>query len=75
MKPTNTILMGSDAPLSGGRLIDARRPAGRRPAPARAARRRRACGPGLRGGAVYTDDHAPVEWLVDESLVEYAAGE
>jgi spermidine synthase len=30
--------------------------------------------PGLRGGEVYTDDRAPVEWLVDRSLVEYAAG-
>jgi spermidine synthase len=27
----------------------------------------------LHGGEVYTDDHAPVEWLVDRSLVEYAA--
>jgi spermidine synthase len=27
----------------------------------------------LRGGDVYTDDHAPVEWLIDKSLVEYAA--
>lgn len=29
--------------------------------------------PALRGGAVYTDDRAPVEWLIDRSLVEYAA--
>jgi spermidine synthase len=29
----------------------------------------------LHGGEVYTDDHAPVEWLVDRSLVEYAAGD
>ena len=28
--------------------------------------------PGLRGGTVYTDDKAPVEWLVDASLVEVA---
>ena len=28
----------------------------------------------LRGGAVYTDDKAPVEWLIDKSIVEYAAG-
>jgi hypothetical protein len=27
---------------------------------------------GLDGGAVYTDDRAPVEWLVDSSLLEYA---
>ena len=29
--------------------------------------------PSLRGGEVYTDDRAPVEWLIDRSLVEYAA--
>jgi hypothetical protein len=28
---------------------------------------------GLRGGAVYTDDKAPVEWLIDESIVQVAA--
>jgi spermidine synthase len=27
----------------------------------------------LSGGEVYTDDRAPVEWLIDRSLVEYAA--
>jgi spermidine synthase len=29
--------------------------------------------PRLRGGAVYTDDHAPVEWLIDASIVQEAA--
>jgi spermidine synthase len=29
--------------------------------------------PSLRGGDVYTDDRAPVEWLIDRSLVQYAA--
>ena len=28
--------------------------------------------PGLRGGTVYTDDRAPVEWLVDTSLAQVA---
>ena len=28
--------------------------------------------PALRGGAVYTDDRAPVEWLVDASIVQEA---
>ena len=28
----------------------------------------------LRGGEVYTDDRAPVEWLIDKSIIEYAAG-
>jgi spermidine synthase len=74
LNPTNTILMGSGAPLTGGRLLAASRslPSDLRPLAVRAARRLR---PGLEGGRVYTDDHAPVEWLVDESLVEYAAGE
>jgi spermidine synthase len=74
IEPTNTILMASDAEISGGRLIEA---AGRldpdlkRTALDAASRLR----PALSGGTVYTDDHAPVEWLVDESLVDYAAGD
>ena len=28
----------------------------------------------LSGGAVYTDDKAPVEWLTDLSILRYAAG-
>ena len=74
LNPTNTILMGSDAPLSSGSLLAAARslPEDLRPLATRAAGRLR---PGLDGGRVYTDDHAPVEWLVDESLVQYAAGD
>jgi hypothetical protein len=30
-------------------------------------------GPPLQGGRVYTDDKAPVEWLIDKSIVNYAA--
>ena len=29
--------------------------------------------PALPGGAVYTDDRAPVEWLIDASIVHVAA--
>ena len=29
----------------------------------------------LEGGTVYTDDKAPVEWLIDTSIVEFAAGD
>jgi len=29
--------------------------------------------PALRGGRVYTDDVAPVEWLIDASIVKVAA--
>jgi hypothetical protein len=30
-------------------------------------------GPALQGGEVFTDDRAPVEWLIDKSIVDYAA--
>ena len=30
--------------------------------------------PPLDGGSVFTDDRAPVEWLIDASIVRYAAG-
>ena len=29
-------------------------------------------GPRLPGGEVYTDDRAPVEWLIDKSILGYA---
>ena len=63
---------GGEAPLSAGRLTDAaaRLPEELRPLAVGAAGR---LGPGLDGGTVYTDDRAPVEWLIDESLIEYAA--
>jgi predicted O-methyltransferase YrrM len=32
-------------------------------------------GPAARGETAYTDDRAPVEWLIDRSIVTYAAGE
>ncbi len=31
--------------------------------------------PALRGGTPYTDDRAPVEWLIDRSIVEFAVGD
>ena len=57
-----------DAPARGGSR--ASRPRCARSRCASAAR----LAPRLRGGAVYTDDKAPVEWLIDKSIVEYAAG-
>jgi spermidine synthase len=70
----NTVLLASNGPLSAGRLAAATAalPADLRPIAADAAAR---LAPPLRGGEVYTDDRAPVEWLVDESIVAYAAGE
>ena len=67
---TSTLLSASDAPLDPAGLARAPAPLGALAA-ATAAR----IAPPLRGGPVYTDDRAPVEWLVDESIVAYAAGE
>ncbi len=69
---TNTMLAGSVKPLSAKRLARAVRslPADLRPVAADTASRLR---PALGGGEVWTDDHAPVEWLVDLSLLEYAS--
>jgi spermidine synthase len=68
----NTVLLASNGPLSADRLTVAAlsMPAELRPIAERAAAR---LAPGLPGGSVYTDDRAPVEWLVDESIVAYAA--
>jgi spermidine synthase len=70
---TNTQLLASDAQASGRRLDHA---AGGLPAGLRGLAHRTAArlGPALGGGEVYTDDRAPVEWLIDRSIVDYAAG-
>jgi hypothetical protein len=73
MKDTSTLLIASeDAAPSAQRLHDAeaRLPGDLAPLAAAAAL---GLAPGLRGGAVYTDDRAPVEWLIDKSIVEFAA--
>ena len=71
---TNTQLLGTTGPASRRALAAAvpSLPAALRPL-ARATAARLA--PGLEGGRVYTDDRAPVEWLIDKSIVDYAAGE
>jgi spermidine synthase len=71
IEPTNTLLVAGEGPLGAARLrrnVSALPPALR--APARLAAMDLA--PRLPGGEVYTDDRAPVEWLVDSSLLEYA---
>src|SRR5918999_743843 len=72
MEDTNTLLVASEAPLSAENLREAARdtPAGLRGTMQGAASRLQ---PGLPGGGVYTDDKAPVEWLIDKSIVDYAA--
>jgi spermidine synthase len=71
VKDTNTILMASDSPFSADALRGAELPADLRPLALSAAARLAAP---LPGGDVYTDDRAPVEWLVDASIVQEAAG-
>jgi spermidine synthase len=72
VKRTNTILIGSDTEPSRTVLERAEfeLPNELRPLAGGAAARLAAP---LRGGEVYTDDHAPVEWLVDASIVHEAA--
>ena len=71
-QPVDTFAARDGRPASGGRLAAAAPalPAPLRPVAGAAAARLR---PGLPGGRVYTDDRAPVEWLVDASLLEVAA--
>jgi spermidine synthase len=72
VKSENTILIASDVAPSRDTLLRAAEaaPPDLRPL-ARDASGRLA--PALRGGPVYTDDRAPVEWLVDKSIVHAAA--
>jgi len=74
IEPTNTLLVAGEGTLSAARL---RRNAASLPPRLRSLAREAAVAlaPRLDGGEVYTDDHAPVEWLVDSSLLEYANGE
>jgi spermidine synthase len=73
IEETNTLLVGSEAPIGADRLREeaADLPAELRPVARTAAGRLESP---LPGGDVYTDDHAPVEWLIDKSIIDYAAG-
>jgi spermidine synthase len=71
-EPVNTQLLATDGAASGGRLLarfDALPADLRLVAAATAAQLE----PRLPGGRVYTDDIAPVEWLVDSSILQFAA--
>ncbi|MEA2293109.1 MAG: hypothetical protein QOE86_748, partial [Solirubrobacteraceae bacterium] len=74
VRPVNTVLVGSASPLSAARLARAtpHLPGDLQPIARAAAARLR---PSLAGGEVYTDDRAPVEWLIDSSIVSSAAGD
>jgi spermidine synthase len=71
IEPTNTLLVGGDGDFSAAllRRNAATLPPALRPLALTAAAE---LAPRLPGGEVFTDDHAPVEWLVDSSLLEYA---
>ena len=73
IEPTNTLLVAGTRRASAARLrrMVPRLPAGLRPTATAAAGR---LGAPLRGGSVYTDDKAPVEWLIDKSIIDYAGG-
>jgi spermidine synthase len=68
----NSLVIASDAPLSSAAVRAAPLPSDLEPLAAQSAGR---IAPALRGGNVFTDDRAPVEWLIDASIVTYAAGE
>ncbi|HZA90291.1 MAG TPA: fused MFS/spermidine synthase [Solirubrobacterales bacterium] len=72
LESTNTLLLGTEVPASGAGL---RREVGDLPRGLRELARQSAAriAPRLEGGSVYTDDRAPVEWLIDRSILGYAA--
>jgi spermidine synthase len=74
IEPTNTLLLGTEGEASSRRLrLEARDlDPPLRPLAVRQAAR---LGPRLDGGTVYTDDRAPVEWLIDRSILGYAAAD
>ena len=74
IEDTNTLIVASERAAVGGTPAAARRRACRSALRSTARRGRPArIGPPLAGGDVYTDDKAPVEWLIDKSIVDYAA--
>ena len=68
----STLLVAGDRPPDGARVA-----AADVPDELRALFDATAAGirPAIIGDTVYTDDRAPVEWLIDRSIVSYAAGE
>jgi hypothetical protein len=72
IEDTGTLLLGTGGPASPGRL---RAALGRIPGELRATAAAQAdrIAPRLPGGSVYTDDRAPVEWLIDRTILGYAA--
>jgi len=67
----NTLLMGTNAPAASDKLLGS---IGILPDDLKnlAAIEGARVAPMLTGGPVYTDDKAPVEWLIDKSILDYA---
>ena len=74
LEDSNTLLLGSEAPASMEQLLAA---VGTLPDDLRnlAVASSSRIGPRLPGGDVYTDDRAPVEWLIDKSIIGYASSD
>jgi spermidine synthase len=70
----NTLLVASDRKPAAARVTAAADDADPRLRPVLGATASRLA-PALEGGPVFTDDKAPVEWLIDRSIVSYAASE
>jgi len=71
VEPENTLLLGSGAEASEGKLLAATATLPddlRNFAVVNSSR----LAPMLTGGPVYSDDKAPVEWLIDKSILDYA---
>jgi spermidine synthase len=70
---TNSLVVAGARPVTAWRLVAASPalPSGLRTLAGRVAGQ---LGPALAGGSVYTDDKAPVEWLTDLSILQYAIG-
>lgn len=74
VKDENSLLLGAEGEASSKRLLANRRllpPELHNQAAIEAARLE----PRLAGGEVYSDDRAPVEWLIDRSILGYASGD
>jgi len=72
IRSQNSLVMASDTPLSASAIASASVPSDLQTLAQNNAGRLE---PPLRGGNVFTDDRAPVEWLIDASIVSYAAEE
>ena len=72
VEDSNTLLVASEAPASTNHLLRSipKLPRGLQALAGTEAAR---IEPRLPGGDVYTDDRAPVEWLIDRSILGYAA--